>query len=83
MQLTVVSGLMGRLSWSGVPPSLTIFAFFLCRRRSWFFFMRAISSASLKFDQESRGAKRNDEIANLFLALLSLSMSPVGAKVSA
>ena len=54
MQLTVVSGLMGRLSWSGVPPSLTIFAFFLCRRRSWFFFMRAISSSILQESHNSQ-----------------------------
>lgn len=32
--LTVVSGLTGRLRVMGVPPSFTIFAFFLCRRRS-------------------------------------------------
>ena len=45
--ITVVSGLTGRLSCMGVPPSLTIFAFFLCNRLSWFFFIRAISSSSL------------------------------------
>jgi len=49
----------------GVPPSLTILAFFRCRRRSWFFFLLAISSSSL------------------FLARLSLSASPVGARLLA
>lgn len=44
---TVVSGLTGRLSCIGVPPSLTILAFLRCRRRSWFFFILAISSSSL------------------------------------
>ena len=46
--LTVVSGLTGRLSVMGVPPSFAILAFFRCRRRSWFFFIRAISSSSLE-----------------------------------
>lgn len=48
MGLTVVSGLVFRLSVRGVPPSLAILAFFLCKRRSWFFFIRAISSSSLR-----------------------------------
>lgn len=46
--LTVVSGLIGRFNCIGVPPAWTILAFFLCSLRSWFFFIRAISSSSLK-----------------------------------
>ena len=43
-----MSGFIGRSSCIGVPPSLTIFAFFLCKRRSWFFFILAICSSSLQ-----------------------------------
>ena len=50
--LTVVSGLIGRLSCSGVPPSLTIFAFLRWSRRSWFFFRRASSSSILRRRQQ-------------------------------
>jgi hypothetical protein len=46
---TVVSGLIGRLRVIGVPPSFAIFAFLRWSRRSWFFFMRAISSSNLFF----------------------------------
>lgn len=43
-----MSGFIGRSSCIGIPPSLTIFAFFLCKRRSWFFFILAICSSSLR-----------------------------------
>lgn len=52
--LTVVSGLSGRPSCMGVPPSLTILAFFRWRRRSWFFFILAISSSSLTRKNEAQ-----------------------------
>ena len=80
--ITVVSGLTGRLSCIGVPPSLTILAFFLCSRLSWFFFIRAISSSSLVLKVNIKCSlvwKRK----YLFLARLSLSASPVGANESA
>lgn len=84
---TVVSGFKGRLSCRGVPPSLMILAFFLCSRRSWFFFMRAISSSSLMTSQKGQQTCKEDldcdDLAYLFLARLSLSASPVGAKLSA
>jgi len=50
----VVSGLIGRLSVIRVPPSLAIFAFLRWSRRSWFFFMRAISSSNRFFARASR-----------------------------
>lgn len=43
----MVSGLTGLFNCSGMPPSFRILAFLRCRRRSWFFFILAISSSSL------------------------------------
>lgn len=81
---TVVSGLTGRFSCIGVPPSLTIFAFFLCKRRSWFFFILAISSSSLPSTIMKSGTTRSgNSVTHLFLARLSFSASPVGARASA
>ena len=82
---TVVSGLTGRLSCMGVPPSLTILAFFLWSRLSWFFFIRAISSSSLGFvfKKVNINVPLNRKRKYLFLARLSLSASPVGANESA
>lgn len=53
--ITVVSGFSGRLSCIGVPPSLTIFAFLRCNRRSWFFFILAMRSSNLTNVAKSAG----------------------------
>ena len=54
----MVSGLIGRLSVIRVPPSLAIFAFLRWSRRSWFFFMRAISSSNLPYVNHYHLAER-------------------------
>ena len=48
-----MSGLIGRLSVISVPPSFAIFAFLRWSRRSWFFFMRAISSSNLRMNAKN------------------------------
>ena len=89
---TVVSGLIGRLRVISVPPSFAIFAFLRWSRRSWFFFMRAISSSNLHINVKKRfsggkgkggGEWCSGNKTHRFFARASRSLSPVGANVSA
>ena len=85
-RITVVSGFSGRLSCIGVPPSFMILAFLRCKRRSWFFFILAMRSSNLV--QRTGGVRsgitpRDKNKAYRFLYRLSVSASPVGARLSA